>query len=264
MQNENSISKVTMPLRFLYDWLTDEEFKVVMSGLSKKELDILKLVFGPEYLNLNSVKLTDYEVTILNRTLTEKISRRANLVMVNRNKKKKESENASSKHEKTIRKTIYDYFKKYNKEAVLKAILHLETKDYETLMMMCDNDLTKPIDLNKHPKFYDDVYLKIEEDLLKFPNYNFEHINLENIISNEVASSIIDFMKDKTYQDLQKIFTPEEALLYAMKYGLINNTRFSMEMMIVVLQLDVKKIQSLLQDIMFKLQSKAPDNNIKR
>ena len=65
-----------------------------------------------------------------------------------------------------------------------------------------DNDLTKPINLNKHPKFYDDVYLKIEEDLLKFPNYNFKHINLENIISNEVASSIIDFMKDKTYQDL--------------------------------------------------------------
>ena len=87
---------------------------------------------------------------------------------------------------------------------MLKAILHLETKDYETLMMMCDNDLTKPIDLNKHPKFYDDVYLKIEEDLLKFPNYNFKHINLENIISNEVASSIIDFMKDKTYQNLQK------------------------------------------------------------
>ena len=28
------------------------------------------------------------------------------------------------------------------------------------------------------------------------------NINLENIISNEVASSIIDFMKDKTYQDL--------------------------------------------------------------
>lgn len=136
MQNENSISKITMPLRFLYDWLTDEEFKVVMSGLSKKELDILKLVFKPEYLNLNSVKLTDYEVTILNRTLTEKISRRANLVMVNRNKKKKESKNTSSKQEKTIRKTIYDYFKKYNKEAVLKAILHLETKDYETLMMM--------------------------------------------------------------------------------------------------------------------------------
>ena len=71
MQNENSISKITMPLRFLYDWLTDEEFKVVMSGLSKKELDILKLVFKPEYLNLNSVKLTDYEVTILKRTLTE-------------------------------------------------------------------------------------------------------------------------------------------------------------------------------------------------
>lgn len=46
--------------------------------------------------------------------------------------------------------------------------------------------------------------------------------------------------------------------------GLINNTRFSMEMMIVVLQLDVKKIQSLLQDIMFKLQSKVPDNDIKR
>lgn len=122
--------------------------------------------------------------------------------MVNRNKKKKESKNTSSKQEKTIRKTIYDYFKKYNKEAVLKAILHLETKDYETLMMMRDNDLTKPINLNKHPKFYDDVYLKIEEDLLKFPNYNFKHINLENIISNEVASSIIDFMKDKTYQDL--------------------------------------------------------------
>ena len=142
MQNENSISKITMPLRFLYDWLTDEEFKVVMSGLSKKELDILKLVFGPEYLNLNLVKLTDYEVTILNRTLTEKISRRVNLVMVNRNNKKKESKNTSSKHEKIIRKTIYDYFKKYNKEAVLKAILHLETKDYETLMMMCDNDLT--------------------------------------------------------------------------------------------------------------------------
>lgn len=136
MQNENSISKITMPLRFLYDWLTDEEFKVVMSGLSKKELDILKLVFKPEYLNLNSVKLTDYEVTILNRTLTEKISRRANLVMVNRNKKKKESKNTSSKQEKTIRKTIYDYFKKYNKESVLKAILHLETKDYETLMMI--------------------------------------------------------------------------------------------------------------------------------
>ena len=136
MQNENSISKITMPLRFLYDWLTDEEFKVVMSGLSKKELDILKLVFKPEYLNLNSVKLTDYEVTILNRTLTEKISRRVNLVMVNRNKKKKESKNTSSKQEKTIRKTIYDYFKKYNKEAVLKAILHLETKDYETLMMI--------------------------------------------------------------------------------------------------------------------------------
>ena len=131
-------------------------------------------------------------------------------------------------------------------------------------MMMCDNDLTKPINLNKHPKFYDDVYLKIEEDLLKFPNYNFKHINLENIISNEVASSIIDFMKDKTYQDLQKIFTSKEALLYTMKYGLINNTRFSMEMMIVVLQLDVKKIQSLLQDIMFKLQSKVPDNDIKR
>lgn len=37
-----------------------------------------------------------------------------------------------------------------------------------------------------------------------------------------------------------------------------------MEMMIVVLQLDVKKIQSLLQDIMFKLQSKVPDNDIKR
>ena len=85
----------------------------------------------------------------MNRTLTEKISRRANLVMVNRNKKKKESKNTSSKQEKTIRKTIYDYFKKYNKEAVLKAILHLETKDYETLMMMCDNDLTKPINLNK-------------------------------------------------------------------------------------------------------------------
>lgn len=49
-----------------------------------------------------------------------------------------------------------------------------------------------------------------------------------------------------------------------MNYGLINNTRFSMEMMIVVLQLDVKKIQSLLQDIMFKLQSKVPDNDIKR
>lgn len=49
-----------------------------------------------------------------------------------------------------------------------------------------------------------------------------------------------------------------------MKYGLINNTRFSMEMMIVVLQLDVKKIQSLLQDIMFKLQSKVPYNDIKR
>ena len=49
-----------------------------------------------------------------------------------------------------------------------------------------------------------------------------------------------------------------------MKYGLINNTRFSMEMMIVVLQLDVQKIQSLLQDIMFKLQSKVPDNDIKR
>ena len=49
-----------------------------------------------------------------------------------------------------------------------------------------------------------------------------------------------------------------------MKYGLINNTRVSMEMMIVVLQLDVKKIQSLLQDIMFKLQSKVPDNDIKR
>ena len=49
-----------------------------------------------------------------------------------------------------------------------------------------------------------------------------------------------------------------------MKYGLINNTRFSMEMMILVLQLDVKKIQSLLQDIMFKLQSKVPDNDIKR
>ena len=49
-----------------------------------------------------------------------------------------------------------------------------------------------------------------------------------------------------------------------MKYGLINNTRFSLEMMIVVLQLDVKKIQSLLQDIMFKLQSKVPDNDIKR
>lgn len=140
----------------------------------------------------------------MNRTLTEKISRRANLVMVNRNKKKKESKNTSSKQEKTIRKTIYDYFKKYNKEAVLKAILHLETKDYETLMMMRDNGLTKPINLNKHPKFYDDVYLKIEEDLLKFPNYNFKHINLENIISNEVASSIIDFMKDKTYQNLQK------------------------------------------------------------
>lgn len=72
----------------------------------------------------------------MNRTLTEKISRRANLVMVNRNKKKKESKNTSSKQEKTIRKTIYDYFKKYNKEAVLKAILHLETKDYETLMMI--------------------------------------------------------------------------------------------------------------------------------
>ena len=120
MQNENSISKITMPLRFLYDWLTDEEFKVVMSDLSKKELDILKLVFGPEYLNLNLVKLTDYEVTILNRTLTEKISRRANLIMVNRNKKKKESKNTSSKQEKTIRKTIYDYFKKIIKKPCLK------------------------------------------------------------------------------------------------------------------------------------------------
>ena len=34
MQNENSISKITMPLRFLYDWLTDEEFK--------KSVDIYK------------------------------------------------------------------------------------------------------------------------------------------------------------------------------------------------------------------------------
>ena len=69
------------------------------------------------------------------------------------------------------------------------------------------------------------------------------------------------FIESQTYQDLLNLFSPEEALLYAINYGLIYNKIFSMEEISLVLGLDAIEIRAILNDILTRLQSK-PDKKL--
>lgn len=262
MTEANKILEFTIPLRFYYDNLNDEEFKIVMVGLSEKELEILRLVYGNNYSSLNLVKSTNYETNILYRVLTEKIPERVDLVIANRNKKVKERPKSLNTTRKVPeKKNIYAYFKKHSHEVVVKAILHLEPKDYQLLMLLCDNDLTKPLDLSNYPKFYNDLYYKIERRILNSKNYDIKNIQDEDALSDEIKKLVAMFIESQTYQDLLNLFSPEEALLYAMHYGLIDNKIFSMEEISLVLGLDAIEIRAILNDILTRLQSK-PDKKL--
>ena len=265
MQKTDKILEFTIPLRLYYNTLSDEEFEIVLAGLSLKELEILRLVYGKEYSKLELEKLPNYEKTILYRVLTEKIPKRVNLVLKNRDKTLKESpESAEVLKKVSIKKNIYDYFRQYKHETVVFAILRLDPKDYQILMMMCAGDLTKPLDLKIYPKFYHDLYSKIERRLLNSKNYDIKNIPAKNVLDEEVKRSIEIFIESQTYQDLLTLFTFEEALLYAMYYGLIDGKTFSIEAISVILELDSIEIQSLLGTISSKLQSKPSSISLKR
>ena len=79
------------PLREYYLNLSDEEFRIVMAGLTETELKILKLVYGKEYLVVNDVQLRESEIKLFTKVLKEKIVkdvRKRNKIMIKTRKEK--------------------------------------------------------------------------------------------------------------------------------------------------------------------------------
>lgn len=56
-------------------------------------------------------------------------------------------------------------------------------------MLLCDNDLTKPLDLSNYPKFYNDLYYKIERRILNSKNYDIKNIQDEDALSDEIKKT---------------------------------------------------------------------------
>ena len=103
MQETKDFLEFDKPLRECYLNLSDEQFKIVMAGLTETELKILKLVYGEEYLVVNNVQLRENEIKLFINALKEKIPSRANLVFLNSQRCEKRSQNNGKNLKRAIR-----------------------------------------------------------------------------------------------------------------------------------------------------------------
>ena len=272
MQETKDFLEFDKPLREYYLNLSDEEFRIVMAGLTETELKILKLVYGKEYLVVNDVQLRESEIKLFTKVLKEKIPRRVNLVFLNSQRCKKAQQNndknTKRKNEnfKSAPKNVFDYFEKYDKRQVLRAILRLKPNDYHFLRSLCSNNLMNPIDISDYRNFHSDLYYKIQRRILcpeRYPVRIIGNIRKE-VLNEEVRISILNFLDSPIYQELLAGLSGEEALLYAMQKGLIDDIEFNTDMIMAALDLEKIEINDLEHDISLKSQTKLGTRVLKR
>ena len=272
MQETKDFLEFDKPLRECYLNLSDEQFKIVMAGLTETELKILKLVYGEEYLVVNNVQLRENEIKLFINALKEKIPSRANLVFLNSQRCEKRRQNngknlkRTNENFKSAPKNIFAYFEKYEKRQVLRAILRLKPTDYQFLRSLCNNNLMNPIDIRGYHNFHSDLYYKIQRRILcpeRYPVRIIGNIRKE-VLNEEVRISILNFLDSPIYQELLAGLSGEEALLYAMKKGLIDDIEFNTDMIMAALDLEKIEINDLEHDISLKSQTKLGTRVLKR
>lgn len=264
MQETKDFLEFDKPLRECYLNLSDEQFKIVMAGLTETELKILKLVYGEEYLVVNNVQLRENEIKLFINALKEKIPRRVNLVFLNSQRCEKRRQNneknlkRTNENFKSAPKNIFAYFEKYEKRQVLRAILRLKPTDYLFLRSLCNNNLMNPIDIRGYHNFHSDLYYKIQRRILCPERYPVRIIgNTEKeVLNEETRVSILNFLDSPIYQELLSVFSGEEAIFYAMQKGLIDDIKFNTDMIMAVLDLEEIEISDLSRDISLKTQTK--------
>lgn len=245
--------------------LNDEEFKIVMAGLKNNELKILKLIYGNDYSTVNQVKLSEHDANILIKLLQEKIPKRIKLVIDGRKGLPVNKENNFDLSENQD-KTIFDYFKGYDKRRVLRAILRLEPDDYCLLKSLCNNNFANPLNLKLYRIFHKDLGAKIKRRIISPQNFPVKNAGIgESAVLNEdIMNRILMFLNTSFYQEMLETFSQEEALFYAIKNGFVDNVSFDLEMMSAILNCNEIEIDAIQKNILSKLALKKKTRVLKQ
>ena len=200
---EKPDTKITNRNKSLFEYYsnyTQDEICNALSLLEACDLELLKLRFGEDLSSVTNIVLSKYQMKSINSLIYNKIKR----ILSNSTKK------ANHKNQ-----TIYEYYKKYSKEEIDRALSKLNKNDLEILKLRFGEDLCSPTN-NELTK---DVLKKINYYLsTKIKRY------LENPSSRVISKKVTiyeyynEYAKEKVDEAISKL-TKEDIKILKLRFG---------------------------------------------
>ena len=227
---------------------SEEERKIMISGLTEKEKNIINKYFFLEgnkpHLEEETANLLGMTVNELNKEVKEIITKMKKILEDEKVKNQTKEEqsimdiiniiNEPKKKGRRI-KSIYELFNEYSKEEIDLMLEKLTANDKILLEKRYGKDLENPrsnSDFNTSDKnrFYGLLLPKMKRLLPKRENVIELKGDNQEIINKEQSNiQILEIFRSYSFKEMLNYLTPKEAVIICLRFGYIDNKYYSVQ-----------------------------------
>lgn len=154
-----------------------------------------------------------------------------------------------------LSKTIYDFFLPFNKVEILKAITKLDFEEREIIISKFGYNFDQPVveNVNEHNNDLFNKYLvpKIKRLLLELNGIIINNDDEYAGMNDDDIREMYEYLKTAEFDMLNKRLKTPDAMILALKFGLVNNKKYSNGAISSLLSIPTIKIEEIIIDILF-------------
>ena len=170
------------------------------------------------------------------------------------NKQEKEL-TINQRNELNTKETIYDVFAPYSKDEIMQAIFELNNDERKIIVSKFGYNLDMPINKSliylENDSFRDYLIPKIKRLLLHINGIEINSCEEYNDMAKTDIQAMYDFLKTPKFHRINQSLKVPEAMIFALKFGMVNNKKYSNHAISTLLSVPVVKIEETIVDILF-------------
>ena len=170
------------------------------------------------------------------------------------NKQEKEL-TINQRKELNTKETIYDVFAPYSKDEIMQAIFELNNEERKIIISKFGYNLDMPINKSliylENDSFREYLFPKIKRLLLHINGIEINSCEEYNDMAKTDIQAMYDFLKTPKFHRINQSLKVPEAMIFALKFGMVNNKKYSNHAISTLLSIPVVKIEETIVDILF-------------
>lgn len=170
------------------------------------------------------------------------------------NKQEKEL-TINQRKELNTKETIYDVFAPYSKDEIMQAIFELNNEERKIIISKFGYNLDMPINKSliylENDSFREYLFPKIKRLLLHINGIEINSCEEYNDMAKTDIQAMYDFLKTPKFHRINQSLKVPEAMIFALKFGMVNNKKYSNHAISTLLSIPVDKIEETIVDILF-------------